>query len=182
MKQLVQLNEIMTSGKNSKILIFFLNNPAIELSQLEIIKKVSIAKATAVKWLEFLVQNNVLNCKKIGVTKLYKLNNENIIVKQLKILNILIQLEPLKKIKNKEIELYLYGSCARGEQTENSDIDLLVIGNIHRNEIINEIDNLSKKINKKINFKIFTNMHWSTIQKKDKAFYTRIEKDKLRII
>jgi len=177
---MVQLIDIFGNKKILTILHFFIMNPSIEISQTELIKKTKIAKATAVKWLDFLVKNSLLNYKKIGVTNLYRLNNENLIIKQLKIINTLTQLEDLNKLKN--LEIYLYGSSARGEDIEKSDIDLLVIGNIKRNEIINSIDNLSKKISKKITFNIFSNIEWSMMQKKDRAYYERVEKDKIRLI
>lgn len=179
---MVQLIEILGNRKILNILLFFIKNPSIEISQTGLIKKTKIAKATAVKWLDFLVKNAFLRYKKIGVTNLYKLNNDNLIVKQLKIINTLTYLQDLNALKDKGIEIYIYGSSSRGEDTEKSDIDLLVIGDIKRNEIINPIDNLSKKINKKINFNIFKNIEWSMMQKKDKAYYERVEKDNIRLI
>ena len=179
---MVQLIEIFGNKKIVEMLYFFINAPSIEISQIGLIKKTRIAKATAVKWMNFLVNNGFLSCKKVGVTNLYKLDNDNLIIKQLKIINTIIQLQELNKLKNKNIEIYLYGSSARGESTENSDIDLLVIGDIKRNEIVDIIDNLSKKINKKISFNIFKNIEWSMMQKKDKAYYERVEKDRVRLI
>lgn len=179
---MVQLIELLGNKKLAEILAFFIRNSSIEISQIGLIKKTKIAKATVIKWANFLVKNNFLSYKKIGATKLYKLNNEDLIIKQLKIINTLIQLQELNILKDKNMEIYLYGSSSRGEDTENSDIDLLIIGNIKRNEIIDLIGDLSKKINKKINFNIFNRIEWSMMQKKDKAYYERVEKDKVRLI
>ena len=182
MKQIVQLNEILGNKKIIQILTFFINNDPIELSQLEIIKQIKIAKATAVKWLSFLIRNDLLKCKKIGVTNLYKLNSENQIIKQFKILETVIQLEELNKLKTKNIEIYLYGSASRGENNKESDIDILILGKIQRNEIVNALDKLSKRIKRKISFTIFNHFEWSMLQKKDKAYYNRVEKDKVKLI
>lgn len=179
---MVQLTEIFGNKKILRILQFFIDNSSIEVSQTELIGKTKIAKATAVKWLGLLVKDNFLLCKRIAVTNLYRLNNENLIVKQLKITNTLLQLQPLNKLKAKGLEVYLYGSSSRGEDTEQSDIDILVIGNVKRSEIINLIDSISKNINRKISFNVFTGVEWSMMQKKDKAYYERVEKDKVRII
>lgn len=179
---MVQLIETLGNKKLLNVLLFFIKNPSIEISQTNLIKKTKIAKATAVKWLSFLVKHRFLSYKKIGVTNLYKLNNNNLMIRQLKIINTLTYLQDLYKLKDEGIEIYLYGSSSRGEDTGKSDIDLLVIGNIKRNEIIDLIDGLSKKINKKINFNIFRSIEWSMMQKKDKAYYERVEKDKVRLI
>ncbi|MCK4521534.1 MAG: nucleotidyltransferase domain-containing protein [Nanoarchaeota archaeon] len=179
---MVQLIEIFGNRKIVNILSFFIKNSSAEISQTDLIKKTKIAKATAVKWMNFLVKNDFLNYKKVGVTNLYRLNNGNLIIKQLKIINTITQLQELNKLKDKNIEIYLYGSSSRGEDTEKSDIDILIIGGVKRNEIINLIDNISKKINKKISFNIFKNIEWSMMQKKDKAYYERVEKDKVRLI
>ena len=45
--------------------------------------------------------------------------------------------------KNKKYKILIFGSRARGDYKENSDIDLAIMGNISRNEqykIMNEID------------------------------------------
>src|SRR3989344_5491615 len=107
------------------------------------------------------------------------LGNKNLI----KILYFLIDTEEelsQTKIKNK-IKISLYGSCASGEDSKESDIDLLIIGNIKRHDIIDEINRLSKKLNKKITIQIFNELEWANMEKKDKAFYERVEKDKIGI-
>ena len=171
------IQSILGNNKIIKILIYLINNQSIDNSQKEIIKHTNISKTTAVKWLKYLEKNNLVHHKKIGVTKLYKLNN-NQIIKQFKILNRLISLEPLNKLN---LEIYLYGSCARGEETEKSGIDLLIMGSIKRNQIINKIENLSKKLNKPINLSIFSQLEWSMMSKKDPAYYERVEKDKISL-
>lgn len=88
--------------------------------------------------------------------------------------------EVLLKVKE-IVEIYLYGSCARGEERKDSDIDLLFIGKIKREKIINTIEKFSEKIGKSINFRIFSQIEWSMLQKKDKPFFERVEKDKIQI-
>ncbi len=177
MKQLVQFNEILGNKKIIKIISLFLDNPSLEINQNEIIKKTKIAKATAVKWLRRLFENEFLNIKKIGTTNLYSLNNNNPKIKQIKTLFIIWLLDSF----NVENETFLYGSCARGENIKDSDIDLLIIGNKKRNEVIDYIEKISKKIGKSINILIFSELEWSMMAKRDKPFFERVEKDKIMI-
>jgi len=94
----------------------------------------------------------------------------------------LLLLQGLNNLKEKELEIYLYGSASRGEDTEKSDIDILIIGKTKRSEIVDFIENISKNIKKRISFTVFSPVEWSMMRKKDKAYYERIEKDKIRLI
>jgi len=77
---MVQLIELLKSGKVVDVINFFLENN-LEYSQVQIIKKVKLAKATAVKWLGLMVKSKVLHVRKIGPTNLYTLNKEHKLVK-----------------------------------------------------------------------------------------------------
>jgi len=181
MNQSVQLSELM-KGKVFKILTVFLNFPTKEFSTNEIRKKVGLAKATLAKWLSYLRTNNLLQLKKVGATKLYKLEKDNMIIKQLKLLLNLTKLQILKKLINKyQCEIYLYGSSARGEDTEKSDIDLIVIADTNKQKIENAIQRYEKIIYRKLNTQVFDKAEWAEMERKDKAFYERVEKDKIRI-
>ena len=162
------------------ILNHFLDNPK-EISQTNLLKKTKLSKATVIKWVSFLEKEKFLNARRIGNTKLLELT-DGPITKQFKILNALFKLRGIEKLRDKNVEIYLYGSAARGETHEESDIDILIIGNIKRNEIIDIIDIIQKKNNIKINFQIFTHIEWSKMLKNDKAYFERVEKDKIRLI
>ena len=178
---MVKLNELLGNKNLIKILQFLIENDT-ESSQTKIRNKIKISKATLIKWLNYLEKNNFVKTRIEGVSKLYKLNKENIILKQFKILNTLIKICELNVLKKKyNIKVYLYGSASRGEDSKESDIDLLIIGDIKRQDIINNIDRLSKKINKKITLQIFNELEWVNLEKKDKAFYERAEKDKIEL-
>ena len=177
---MVKINELL-GNKNLINILSFLIESDEELSQTKIRNKIKMSKATLIKWLKYLEKNNFVSIKIEGVSKLYKLNKENTILKQFKILNNIIKIQELNNLIKNNIKIYLYGSCARGEDSKESDIDLLIIGNIKRHEIIEEINKLSKKLNKKITLQIFSELEWANLEKKDKAFYERVEKDKIEI-
>ena len=177
------MNQLYGNKSIMKIISLFFDSPTVILSQTEIISKTKIAKATAIKWLRTLHNKEILNLKIIGRTHQYGLNNENIIVKQLKILHILLQLEELKEIKLLENEeIYLFGSYSRGEYNENSDIDILIISKRKRFEFLIVVENITESIGKNINFQVYSQLEWTILSKKDPAFFDRVEKDKLRII
>jgi|SRR3989338_7257823 len=176
---MVKLDELLGGENIIKILVFFLRKPSIKISQTDLRNKIQIAKATLIKWLNLLVKENLIQFEKIGVTKLYQLNKDNAINKQLKILDNIASLTPAAGISKKYgVKIYLYGSAARGEDTEESDIDLLIIGKIQKEQIIGEINKISENAGRDVKIQIFTPLDWSKMSRKDPSFYERVEKDK----
>ncbi|MFH1511135.1 MAG: nucleotidyltransferase domain-containing protein [Candidatus Woesearchaeota archaeon] len=176
---MVRIDELFGNPKLMEVLSYFLTHPTEEISQTSLINKTGISKATAVKWVGSLVLKELLIYKKVGRTHLYRLNNNKPLVKQLKVLNAVAQLQELKVPEG--TEPYLYGSAARGEDSEDSDIDIIIIGKCKREQVVNGIDQISKNIRRKINFTIFTEIEWSKMHKNDKPFYERVEKDKISL-
>ena len=180
---MVQLIRLLGNKSIMNILSFFFRNPTKEFSQIQVLKKIKIAKATLIKWLRLLVDEEVILMKRIGVTNLYRLNNENTFVKCLKILFTISGLEPIKElIKKYNVECYIYGSSARGEDVEKSDVDLIVIGRADINDLKRGMLPISKKIGKELKIQAFSKQEWSSMARKDPAFYERVEKDKVQII
>jgi predicted nucleotidyltransferase len=46
----------------------------------------------------------------------------------------------------------IYGSFASGEETESSDIDLLIIGDVGEEEVLNAISEAEKEVEREINY------------------------------
>lgn len=175
---MVQINGLLGNKALIKLMDFFISNSSKEFSQTQVRKTISLSKTTSIKWLDELVNLDLVKLKKIGNSNLYSLNRKSCIVRQIKVLKSLMQVERLKNIN---AEVYLYGSAARGEDIEDSDIDLLLIGKLDRRQVIQEIESVAKKINRKISFKIFDSFEWSKIARTDRPFYERVEKDRIRI-
>lgn len=180
---MVQLIRLLGNKNVMKILEFFFRNPTKEFSQIMLLKNIKISKATIIRWLKLLLSEKIIFMKKIGITNLYKLNNENTFVKHLKILFTISELEYVKELSKKyDSCIYVYGSAARGEDVEKSDIDLLVIGKPNKNNLIKDLNNISKKIKREIKTQIFSKQEWSLMARKDPAFYERVEKDKVELL
>jgi len=175
-----QLFELLTKKTAMKILEFFMDNPSKEFYDSEIIKKLKISKASSIKWLRIMTEYGYLSRRTSGRMILYRFKTDNILMKELKRLKLVSFLVPeFKKIN--EVEVYLYGSGARGEDNEESDVDLLVIGKTS-DELIGLIGNIEKKLNRRVKISSFSQLEWSKMSRKDPAFYERVEKDKVRLI
>ena len=175
-----KLSEIET-----KLLEFFFENSGKEFFEKEVRVQSKISAGATNKYLKSLTDKNLLLHRKIGRMNFYKLNKEDELVKQMK-KTYTLSLPFMQKIKEsaKEInmEIYLYGSCARGEDNEKSDVDLLVIGNIEPKESERFFSPIRKISKKPIKVSLFTKIEWLSMKKKDMAFFERVEKDKIRIV
>lgn len=180
LKYMFQLNEILGKKVPIKILIFFLESPSCEFSETEVRTKLQLARASVNKWLNILFNCRILQQSVKGRTNLYKLNSSFPVVKQFKVLINIIKLLPsFTGLKNTQV--FLYGSTARGEDLEDSDVDLLIIGKQSK-EILDVIRKVESELNRRVKPSFYTEFEWSQMARKDTAFYERVERDKIRLI
>ena len=85
--------------------------------------------------------------------------------------------ESLKKTKGVECA-FIYGSFAKGEGKEISDIDLLIIGKIDESELINKLKILEKKLQREINFTLYEKNDFIKKKKEGNPFILEIIKEK----
>jgi predicted nucleotidyltransferase len=67
--------------------------------------------------------------------------------------------------------IILYGSCARGEDSPESDVDLLVVG--RRAEKM-DLMRYEGMLGRRINVTAFDSQEWEEKAEEDKAFYERV--------
>jgi len=79
----------------------------------------------------------------------------------------------VNKLKEISEKIILFGSCADGEDTSESDIDLLVLTN-EKEKVNKKI--LNTKFNRKIQAVVVNTSDLIKIKEKDKAFYQEINK------
>lgn len=179
----MDLINIIASEGCLEILEPFLYKPRIELYQSEVIKMTGIPKTRAIKLLKLLTKHGVLSETVSAGINYYNTSQENPIVKQLKILIIMSKLFDLTRdYSDKGIEVYLFGSAAKGEDTENSDIDLLIISDTDKKTIYDLIDHIKDNVNREVNPVIYKSIEYASLYNKDKAFYDQIERYKIRVL
>ena len=158
---------ILICSASAKVLEFLLAYPSVKVSASGLIKKMGLARNTvfgALKKYAFM-----LTRESVGNTVLYKLNLNHPVAKQLKVLRTISMLVE-EKPTDFSGEAYLFGSAARGEDTEKSDLDLLVITNKHYTFA-----------NSNIKPAFFTQFEYARLAREDKAFFESIEKNKIRV-
>jgi len=154
-----------------KALRFFVENPYREVYLREFVRELKISPNTAQRFLDLFVKENLLKEKRKANLRYFKANLENKVFRYIKITfsikNIMDSglIDYLKKEKFSNV--VLFGSVAKGEDDDRSDIDLVCIGSKKRLEL----EKFYNKLKREINVHIFTLAEWKRQKQENKAFY-----------
>ena len=165
----------MELTKSEQIILKFLSKHTGEtLYESEIAKSAFISVGSANQCLKELHNKEMVNLEKKGNMNFYSLNLENPLVRQFKITQVISQLNRvIAKLKSLTERIILFGSCAEGLDTKESDIDLAIISG--------EEDKVRKlikgqKIDREIQALIFSQSEFMALSQKDKPLFERIQK------
>jgi predicted nucleotidyltransferase len=118
----------LVSGNHQMVLGFLSRNSDKELYEREIARKVGISYGSANAVLNELYSDGLIIRNKRGKMIFYRIEAADPIFRPLKILNTLAMLRPLvQEMKHAADKVVLYGSCSRGDDTSESDIDLFIV-------------------------------------------------------
>jgi predicted nucleotidyltransferase len=73
---------------------------------------------------------------------------------------------------------FIFGSYARGEENAQSDIDLMIVGNVDIEKIDERMAELEKKVGRSINYLTFDSREFSRKRKKKDGFIMEVLKGK----
>ena len=149
-----------------RILDYFLNHPTQEIHLKELARKLNMSPRSIKIYCDEFEKEEIILCRRQGNLRLFSLNNENYVVREVKraYMAALLRELGIDKLSEKAISIAVYGSHASGEYDERSDLDILVIGK--------EVDkklllNISKKLGKDVQLTIFPLQKWESIKNKD---------------
>ena len=75
-------------------------------------------------------------------------------------------------------QAFIYGSFAKREEREGSDIDLLIIGNVDEDKLIEEIGKLERKLQREVNYAIYEKEDFNKKKKEGNSFILDILREK----
>ncbi|MFH1379210.1 MAG: nucleotidyltransferase domain-containing protein [bacterium] len=158
-----------------KILSFVSMNPGKILSAHEISIKTKSSKGAVNQTLRLLVKLDILYREKRGNVYIYKLNNDNNILKQFKKFENVIALRKLVNLlKPYSYQIILFGSAADGSNSNDSDIDMFI-----KTEFKSNVEKImSKSIDKSFNIQsvIQDPLEISASEKDDNVFFEQVKK------
>jgi len=167
------MRKILIATNQQKVLDFLVQYPGNEFLEKEIQKATKISKSGVNFALRGLVKTELVKKQKRGKISFYSIIFDHPIIKQLKVLKTLVNLEHLmKKIKKLSKKIILYGSCSRGEDTSESDVDLLVVTN--NSNLISEAAK-KNKLSERIRLIMRSPLEYVEMEKTDPTFYKEVE-------
>lgn len=165
----------MELSKSQQIILKYLSKHSGEnLYESEIAKKAFISAGSANQCLKELHKQDMVRLSKKGSMNFYSLNLDNPLVRQFKITQTISELNGLiGKLKPFTAKIILFGSCAEGIDTPDSDIDLAIIS-ADEDKVRKLIK--SQRIDREIQALIFAQNEFMSLPDKDKPLYERIQK------
>ncbi len=149
--------------KNGKgeILNLFFKNPDGEYYLREIAKNLNKEPAHYQRHLDSLVKDGILQDERKGNLRFFKLNKNHPIYKELKsIISKTMGAEGrIKEIVNSldGVEAaFIFGSMAKGNENILSDVDLMLIGSVDQDKLIEMVSKTEAALGREINYHIFT--------------------------
>ncbi|MEM3031062.1 MAG: nucleotidyltransferase domain-containing protein [Candidatus Micrarchaeia archaeon] len=162
------------------VLRFFLENPSLEAHAAELKRRLEVSKNSLLDALRQLEQTGLLRKKAYGRALYYSFDRSDVLGKELrKLLTLSALRERLRERELEGIEVFLYGSAARGENTEASDIDILAVGPQEK-RTSSELNRALEGMKTKLLY--LTPLEYSELARKDRALYDSIERDKVRLV
>ncbi len=166
----------MQELKFIKFIEFFLVNPYKEVYIRELAKKLKISPFATKKYADALVIEGLILEEKKANLRYLKANLSSLYYKHAKITYNLRQLlksnliEFLKNNLTNVTSITLFGSLAKGEDSDESDIDILIIGKQKHLSL----SDFEKKLDKIITIHFFSWSEWNEKAKEDNPFYYEI--------
>ena len=150
------LEKLFTSKTRVRILGMLLFNSDSNFHLREIAREVKITPIYVKKELQNLEELNLVSSSKKGNLSIFQVNRNSPIFTELK--SIFMKTEYLGELIKKSLEelkidfAFIFGSFAKGIESEESDIDLFVVGNINENDLLTIIQETEERTGRGINY------------------------------
>jgi predicted nucleotidyltransferase len=145
----------------------------------EISRNLSISLGSASQSLRTLEESGLVSKEHKGRLVIYRANMGNFLLREFKILLTLLEIDPfILRLKEVSTRIILFGSCAAGEDTIDSDIDIFIESDNKR--VIAQLhDSYQEKISRKIFPIILDASEFRNLEAKDRSLYERINMGKV---
>jgi predicted nucleotidyltransferase len=155
------LERLFTSKSRVKILELLLLNPTMEFHLREISRRTRVSAPYVQRELANLMALGLVLKRSQGNLTLFRVNKNSPIAEELK--RIFLKTESfgrfirdsLGEVGNIRFAL-IYGSFARGEEAERSDVDLLVVGDVDERRMLGVVEQVEERLGREVNYVAWT--------------------------
>jgi predicted nucleotidyltransferase len=158
------------------VLELFLEDPMGEYHEREVVRTAKVSKGSANKMLRLLADQGFLTRERKGRMVFYSLNRTEAVVKQFKILSNVYLLKGLiDQMKEESRRIVLFGSCAEGTDTKDSDIDLFVLTST-KNAIRREVRDFNRTSDRNVAPVVIDTNEFARLKQEDKPLYENVQR------
>ncbi|MCK4593268.1 nucleotidyltransferase domain-containing protein [bacterium] len=155
-----KISEVLFGKTRRSILTLLLIHSTEEYYYRQIVEYVGMGQGTVLRELKKLSSASILTRRKDGRQIYYKANHNSPIFKELK--SIIIKTTGLTDtirdaLQSLHISLaFIFGSYALGTETVESDVDVMIIGDVEYDEVISRLWKVGKTIERELNPVIYS--------------------------
>ena len=175
------LGDCLFTKTQQRVLGLLYGKPDTRFYTNEILRLAEMGRGTITRVLDGFVSSGVLLSFKEGNQRYYQANSQNPIYNELvsivrKTFGITdVMGAALSSVSEQIVLAFVYGSIAKGEDTANSDIDLMVItDSLSYGDLIVALTDAEKILARPINPTIYTPLQFRERVEKENSFLTRV--------
>jgi predicted nucleotidyltransferase len=158
------------------VLEFFLSDPMREHHQRGVARYTKVSVGSANRILKLLADSDLLVKQRRGRMLFYRLNANDPVVRQFKVLLNVYCMKPLLDVVRQHCRrIVLFGSSAQGTDVKESDIDLFALTS-EKDSVRKDIGQFNRKSDRKIAPIIVDANEFVKLKRNDKALYENIER------
>jgi uncharacterized protein len=179
----VRLFELFEKYADLKVLAYFLSHPRGSFYKKELARALNVSPSTVITAVESFEREGILRKEIKGQGHFYSLDNDNCVVPPLKKaygLSFVLSARPATaflSVNPDLISLALYGSYARGDFDEISDIDFLILTHCDKTKLIPALKIIEDRLGKDANISVFRLSDWKAMADSDDAYYKNVVRD-----
>lgn len=183
------ISNLLFSEYRRRVLALLLLHPDEEYHLREIARLTSTQPGTLARELNKLVHAGILNQIAVGNQRIYSANLDcpvhaelaSILRKTSGLVDVLA--DALLPLADKIQHAFVFGSVASGKAQSNSDIDLLLVGDLDFTHVVRRLYPLQADLGREINPKIYTPAEWQELCDQQGSFIQDVmNKPRLNIL
>lgn len=190
MENFLSLSEILFPNQyRRKVLALMLMNPQKWLHLRELARLTGASPGTLKKELDGLVAVGLLRLQKVGNQTQFCANTEHPVYPELSGLirkttglkDVLVT--ALQSLTLHIAQAFVFGSMAKGTEGPQSDVDLMIIGDVSFGQVVNAVYDAQTTLSREINPKVMTRQEWADKKQAHNTFVQELmDKPKLFIM
>lgn len=173
---MIQIKDFIFNKNPMLVLSYLTKNVLKNNMATHIAKELSLSAGSVHAILKKFEGLGIADSKRVGNSVIYEVRKNNPMIKSFRIFDNLLEIEQLiDELKKHTRKIILFGSCSRGEDNSESDIDLLIIADETEKDIAMELIN-GYTIEREIKPIIVDEIEFMDMEKSDAVFYKEIMK------